>query len=137
MLINKNKDLKSNHKFELIKNTIISNKFKSLTKYFCDLLSVSRSGYYNYINSEDKRISCEENDLKAKDLILKAFNRREYKKGSRSIKMILENELGIIFNLKRIERIMKKYDIKCPHRKSNPYKKLLKLQKNIQQFQIY
>ena len=126
LLINKNKELKTSDKFELIKSTIKVNNFKSLTRYFCKLLDVSRSGYYNYINSEDIRKQRDIKDLSAKNLILKAFNRRGYKKGSRSIKMILENEYNIIFSLKKIQRIMKKYKIICPHRKANPYKKIAK-----------
>lgn len=129
LLINKSKELKTSDKFELIKSTIESNNFKNLTKYFCRLLDVSRSGYYNYINSEDIRKRRDSKDLSAKNLILKAFNRRGYKKGSRSIKMILENEYNVIYSLKKIQRIMKKYKLICPHRKANPYKKIAKATK--------
>ncbi|MBO1515707.1 IS3 family transposase, partial [Metabacillus bambusae] len=55
-----------------------------------------------------------------------------YKKGSRSIKMILENEYNIIFSRKKIQRIMKKYGIVCPHRRPNPYKKNAKATKEHQ-----
>jgi putative transposase len=71
----------------------------------------------------------EQRDLGNKDLILKAFNRRGYKKGSRSIKMVLKNEFKIVYSLKRIRRIMNKYEIICPYRKSNPYKKIAKATK--------
>ena len=71
-------------------------------------------------------------DLEAKEIILKAFNRRGYKKGSRSIKMILENDFKIIFSRKKIQRIMRKYEIVCPHRKPNPYKKIAKATKEHQ-----
>ena len=40
--------------------------------------------------------------------------------------MIVEDQYGIIYNLKRIRRIMKKYDIVCPHRKANPYRRMVK-----------
>lgn len=40
--------------------------------------------------------------------------------------MVLENEFKIVYSLKRIRRIMNKYEIICPHRKSNPYKKIAK-----------
>ncbi|WP_275373835.1 IS3 family transposase, partial [Clostridium tertium] len=93
--------------------------FKMLTGYFCKILDVSRSGYYNYINSVDIRNQRDNQDLFTKNLILKAFNRRGYKKGSRSIKMIFENEYNVIYSLKKIQRIMKKYEIICPHRKAN------------------
>lgn len=129
MLINDSKDLRTDDIFELIQTTIKINNFKNLTGYFCILLKVSRSGYYNYLNSDDKRLSRETKDLEAKKNILKAFNRRGYKKGSRSIKMILANEYDIIYSLKKIQRIMKKYEIVCLHRKANPYKKIAKATK--------
>ena len=62
-------------------------------------------------------------------LILKAFNRRGYKKGSRSIKMTLEHDFGIVMSRKKIQRIMRKYGIECPHRKPNPYKRMAKATK--------
>ncbi len=58
-----------------------------------------------------------------------AFNYRGYKKGSRTIKMLLENKFGIIFNRKKIQRIMRKYNIVCPIRKANPYKQIAKATK--------
>ena len=61
-----------------------------------------------------------------RDLILNVFNRRGYKKGSLQIKMTLEGEMGIVYSLKRIRRIMKKYGIICPHRRRKPYLKLRK-----------
>jgi putative transposase len=100
-----------------------------MTKYFRDLLGVSRSGYYGYLKAVTIRDEREKKDLEAKEIILKAFNRRGYKKGSRSIKMILENEFHIIFSRKKIQRIMRKYGIICPHRRSNPYKKIAKATK--------
>ncbi len=71
----------------------------------------------------------EKRDVKHKNLILKAFNRRGYKKGSRSIKMTLDNEFNIVYSLSRIRRIMNKYEIICPHRKANPYRKIAKATK--------
>lgn len=129
MLINKSKNLKASDIFQLIHDTIESNRFKNMTSYFCELLEVSRSGYYNYIGSEISRIAREKLDLETRKVILAAFVRRGFKKGSRSIKMILENEFNIIFSIKKIRRIMRKYGIVCPHRKPNPYKLLAKATK--------
>ena len=100
-----------------------------MVTYFCELLNVSRSGYYSFLKAKDTRATKEQLDLEARDLILKAFNRRGYKKGSRSIKMTLEQDLGIVMNRKKIQRIMRKYGIVCPHRKPNPYKQLAKATK--------
>lgn len=43
--------------------------------------------------------------------------------------MILENDFNVIFNLKKIRRLMKKFSIICPHRKPNPYKNIAKATK--------
>ena len=40
--------------------------------------------------------------------------------------MTLEAQYGIVYNLKRIPRIMKKYGIICPIRKANPYRRMMK-----------
>ena len=97
-------------------------------KYLCEIAEVSRSGYYNYFSKKSiyNRMLKEEKDLKDREMILDAFNRHGYKKGAKGIKMTLENEDGIVFNLKHIRRIMKKYHIVCPIRKPNPYKQMLK-----------
>ncbi|WNR43686.1 IS3 family transposase [Paenibacillus roseipurpureus] len=97
-----------------------------MTRYFCQLLNVSRSGFYNYLNSADKRQKRALADEQAGALIKKAFNRKGYKKGSRSIKMTLENVYNTCYNLKRIRRLMKKFDLVCPHRKPNPYRLMAK-----------
>lgn len=128
-LVSESNNLTSSNIFKLIQNTIKENCFKNLVGYFCSLLEVSRSGYYNYINSSSARLAHEKSDLETKGLILKAFNYKGYKKGSRSIKMILERKFNTIFSLKKIRRIMKKYGIVCPHRKPNPYKRMAKATK--------
>ena len=61
-----------------------------------------------------------------KELVLNIFNRRGYKKGFCQIKMTLENEKGICYSLKRIQRIMRTYRIVCPPRRPKPYRKILK-----------
>ena len=45
------------------------------------------------------------------------------------IKMVLNNKFNIVYNLKRIRRIMKKYEIVCPFRKTNPYRRMMKATK--------
>lgn len=61
--------------------------------------------------------------------MLKAFNFKGLKKGARQIKMVLESKFNITYNLKRIRRIMKKYNIVCPIRKANPYIRMMKATK--------
>jgi len=131
-LLNAGQNLNPSEVYQLIEETIKQNQFKRMTKYFCNLLGVSRSGYYSYLKAFGRREAREQSDLKAKEIILKAFNRRGYKKGSRSIKMILENEYSIVFSRKKIQRIMNKYGIVCPHRRPNPYKRIAKATKEHQ-----
>ncbi|WP_036746397.1 IS3 family transposase [Paenibacillus sp. UNC451MF] len=111
--------------FELIQNAV-EHGLARMTRYFCQLLGVSRSGYYNYLKSSDKRLARIKADEQAGALIKKAFNRRGFKKGSRSIKMTLENDYHTVYNLKRIRRLMRNLNLVCPHRKANPYRRMAK-----------
>ena len=102
-----------------------------MISYLCNISGVSRSGYYRYFSSAtiEKRKSNEIKDLESKENILKAYNFKNRKKGAKQIKMTLKNNFNINYNLKRIRRIMKKYNIVCPHRKANPYRRMMKATK--------
>jgi transposase InsO family protein len=106
-------------------------ELKNMISYLCKVAGVSRSGYYNYFSLKSQKLREERNkqDEIVRDIILKAYKYRNRKKGARQIKMTLEGQYGITYNLKRIRRIMKKYDIVCPIRKANPYKRILKATK--------
>jgi transposase InsO family protein len=97
-----------------------------MVSFLCKEANVSRSGYYRYHSEEavEQRENHEEQDLALLDLILEAYNFKGYKKGSREIKDFLLNQYGITMNRKRIQRIMRKYEIICPIRKANPYKRM-------------
>ena len=125
----KNNKLNPSKVFELIYNLISKFNLKGMTKQLCKISNISTSGFYKFLNTQTYRNTKEDNDLKSRDIILKAFNHRGYKKGSRSIKMTLENKFGVIMNRKKIQRIMRKYNIICPIRKSNPYKRIAKATK--------
>lgn len=103
-------------------------KLKDVISTLCKIAGVSRSGYYNYftLTSQNRRSQRDNQDEQAKNIILKAFHFKQRKKGARQIKMTLAGQYGIIYNLKRIRRIMKKYSIFCPIRKANPYKRMMK-----------
>ncbi len=94
-------------------------------------MEVSRSGYYKHFGekSKQKRAIQEQADEDVKEIILKAYHFRGRKKGARQIKMTLQNQYGITYNLKRIRRIMKKFDIICPIRKANPARRMAKATK--------
>ncbi len=121
----------ASEKYKIIKSIITKYKFKNMISYMCKISGVSRSGYYKYFSSTTvkKRESNEVRDLHSKENILKAYTFKNRKKGARQIKMTLKNHFGINYNLKRIRRIMKKYNIICPHRKANPYRRMMKATK--------
>ena len=99
--------------------------------YLCEIAGVSRSGYYNYLSneSEHRRNTRVLKDKESRNNIQKAFDFKNYQKGARQIKMVLENQFNIIYNLKRIRRIMKKFDIVCTIRKANPHRRMMKATK--------
>ena len=91
----------------------------------CELAGVSRSGYYNWLRSASTRRNKELRDEADFALILEAYNYRGYAKGARSIHMRLLHT-GVRMNLKKIRRLMKKYNLFCPIRKANPYRRMAK-----------
>ena len=96
-------------------------------KMLCEIANVSRSGYYNWVASEGNRILKEEEDRKDFEIILAAYNYKGYNKGARGIYMrLLHMNPPIIMNVKKIRRLMKKYNLFCPIRKANPYRRMAK-----------
>ena len=80
---------------------------------------MSRSGYYNWLASEDKRLEREAKDKHAFELILNAYSFRGYDKGIRGIHMrLLHMDPPVLMNIKKIQRLMRKYGLSCPIRKS-------------------
>ena len=102
-----------------------------MVSYLCKVAGVSRSGYYNYfsISSQEQRKQKNNQDEIVKEIILKALRFRNRKKGARQIKMTLVGHFQVVYNLKRIRRIMKKYEIVCPIRKANSYRRIMQATK--------
>lgn len=94
-----------------------------------EIAGVSRSGYYRWVKAENVRKLREEEDRKDFQLILNAYNYRGYKKGVRSIHMRLLHT-GVSMNFKKIRRLMRKYNLNCPIRKANPYRRMAKALKS-------
>lgn len=93
----------------------------------CEIANVSRSGYYNWVSSKKNRDLKEEQDRKDFEIILIAYNYKGYNKGARGIYMkLLHMDPPIIMNVKKIRRLMKKYNLFCPIRKANPYRRMAK-----------
>lgn len=91
----------------------------------CSIAAISRSGYYYWLNSKEKRDEREIKDRKAFNIILNIYKHRRFKKGSRQIYMCLRNTPNKM-SLEKIRRLMRKYRLFCPIRKANPYRKMLK-----------
>lgn len=60
-----------------------------MVRHLCKISNVSTLGYYRFLKLKDIRKSKESKDIESRNIILKAFNNRGYKKNSRSIKMTL------------------------------------------------
>lgn len=92
----------------------------------CNIAKVSRSGFYSFKSQTENKLIRELKDLEDFELIKSAYMVKGFKKGAKSIKMTLLNRYGITMNLKKIRRLMKKYNLICPIRKANPYRRMAK-----------
>ena len=112
-------------KYGIIYDAIRNDNNVLSISHMCEIAGVSRSGYYAWIDAAPTREKKDEQDKKDFDLILEAYRFRGYSKGARSIHMRLLHT-GIIMNVKKIRRLMQKYNLMCPVRKANPYRKMAK-----------
>ena len=116
-----------NIKFEIIDKMLNSSGNLLNTKHLCDIAGVSRSGYYAWQKAEPARQDREAQDKAEFDKILEAYSFRGYDKGGRGIHMrLLRHNPPVLMNLKKIYRLMHKFNLKCPIRKANPYRRILK-----------
>lgn len=117
----------ANVKFQLIHDMLESEDCSMSITEMCSLAGVSRGGYYYWLNQEEARIQREEADLEDFSLVLEAYKFRGYAKGARSIYIrLLHLTPPVVMNIKKIRRLMDKYNLKCPIRKPNPYRRMLK-----------
>lgn len=111
--------------FEIIHESLKNNVSSLSVTALCEIAGVSRSGYYNWVKSEANRSKKETKDQEDFKLILEAYNFRGYKKGVLGIHMRLL-QTGIIMNPKKIRRLMHRFNLFCPIRKANPYRRMAK-----------
>lgn len=114
-------------KYEIIREmTQRDNNLLNISQ-LCESAGVSRSGYYNYLNTEAVRVRREARDRADFEIILEAYNYRGYSKGARGIYMrLLHKDPPVHMNIKKIRRLMKKYGLFCPIRQANPYRRTAK-----------
>ena len=118
-------EAKPQEKYRIIQEMIQRDNNELNISWLCELAGVSRSGYYNWIRTREQREIKEARDRKDFDHVLEAYRFRGYDKGRRGIHMRLLH-MGIIMNPKKISRLMKKYNLFCPIRKANPFRRMAK-----------
>lgn len=113
-------------KFAIIREAILRDDNLLKITTMCRIAGVSRSGFYNWCASEKARQARQDADRRDFDLILEAYRFRGYDKGARGIHMRLLHQPGIIMNVKKIRRLMRKFGLRCQIRKPNPYRRMAK-----------
>lgn len=96
-------------------------------KTLCKMAGVSRSGYYAWIKAAPARKLKEQQDHDDFDLIPAAYKMHGYTKRAKGICMaLLHMDPPVIMNLKKIRRLMDKFNLSCPYRGANPYRRMAK-----------
>ena len=118
---------KERNKFEIIHEVVSKENNMLNISMLCEIAGVSRSGYYRWVKASKHREEQEIKDRADFEIILKAYTHRGYNKGAKGIYMnLIHQEEPIVMNLKKIRRLMKKYNLVCPIRKANPYRRMAK-----------
>ena len=118
---------KTSYKYEVIHDTLRDLPGIFSITILCELAGVSRSGYYAWIKAAPAREKREAQDKEDFKLILEVYKKRGYAKGARGIYMgLLHRKPPVIMNIKKIRRLMKKFNLFCPIRKANPYRRMAK-----------
>lgn len=79
---------------------------------FCDIAGVFRYGHYAWVSAISRKQRREDKDRTDFRLILIAYNKCGYSKGAKGIYMcLIQMKPPIIMNLKKIQKLMKKYNI--------------------------
>lgn len=111
---------KPDKKFELIREIVSKEDNVLSVTELCRIAGVSRSGYYRWVNAEDVRRAREKRDQEDFSLILQAYQFRGYAKGIRGIHMrLLHLPEPVVMNVKKIQRLMRKYGLYCPIRQES------------------
>lgn len=111
--------------FEIIYSTMKQAQNKLSVKELCTIAGVSRSGYYAWLKAASEREKREQQDRNDFDLILSAYKMHGYAKGAKGIYMaLLHMDTPVVMNLKKIRRLMDKFNLSCPFRGPNPYKRM-------------
>ena len=111
--------------FEIIYSTMKQAQNKLSVKELCAIAGVSRSGYYAWLKAAPEREKREQQDRNDFERILSAYKMHGYAKGAKGIYMaLLHMDTPVVMNLKKIRRLMDKFNLSCPFRGPNPYKRM-------------
>ena len=111
--------------FEIIYQTCQEEGNALSVKTLCEIAGVSRGGYYAWLKASKTRDAQEAHDQADFNQILDAYKKRGYAKGAKGIHMtLLHQNPPVVMNIKKIRRLMKKYNLMCPIRKANPYRRM-------------
>jgi putative transposase len=114
-------------KFRIIHEMVLKEENLLSVSELCSTAGVSRSGYYRWVNAEETRKRKYRQDKNDFMLILEAYSHRGYDKGARGIYMnLLHRTPPVVMNIKKIRRLMAEFNLFCPVRKANPYRRLAK-----------
>ena len=118
---------KASEKYEVIYEIVNSEENILNIGDLCTTAGVSRSGYYYWLSTEEDRKLREEQDKADFELILEAYKFKGYAKGIRGIHMrLLHLDEPVLMNIKKIRRLMHKYNLRCKIRSANPYRRMAK-----------
>ena len=94
----------------------------------CSVAKVSRSGYYSF-KKRCLTVTVKEIDDETDFMYIKAaYEYKGFKKGAKQLKMRMERDYSLCMNLKKIRRLMHKFNLICPIRKANPIKAMIRAQ---------
>lgn len=114
-------------KFELIFRILQEADNHLCVGDLCSIAGVSRSGYYNWFAAAPIREARELQEQADFELIVNAYQFRGYDKGIRGILMrLLHLDPPVVINIKKNQRLMRKYHPFCPIRKATPYYRMAK-----------
>jgi transposase InsO family protein len=97
-----------------------------MTSYLCELTGVSRSGYYKWLQNQEKQANREEQDYQDYLLLKSIYDGAKGKIGYRGLYMELAEQLVTPMNHKKILRLMRKFNFFAKVRQANPYRKIAK-----------
>ena len=115
----------SSFKFGVIRATSMEKSNILTISELCEIAGVSRSGYYAWLSSEQKRAARGGTGCGGLPADSEAYRFRGLRQGVRGIHMRLLHA-GVRMNGKKIRRLMKKFGLVCPIRKANPYRRMQK-----------